>query len=93
MRSISHAPHHIDITQVVDPEGVQGSRDNVQLIQLKCLLTSQYRAVKPGADPPVHAAQMSGLKGKMLKRILKYMSPHLLNYSYFHFCSLSNVLF
>lgn len=58
----SHAPHHVDITQAVDPEGVQGRCDSMQLIGFKGLLTLHYCAVQSGADPLVHAAQGSRLK-------------------------------
>lgn len=58
----SHAPHHVDVTQAVDPEGVQGRCDCMQLIGFKVLLTLHYCAVESGADPLVHAAQGSRLK-------------------------------
>lgn len=35
----SYAPHHVDITQAVDPEGVQSGCDCMQLIRFKGLLT------------------------------------------------------
>lgn len=41
----SCAPHHVNITQAVDPEGVQGRRDAVELISFKGLLTLPNRAV------------------------------------------------
>lgn len=70
----SYAPHHVDITQAVDPEGVQVRRDNVQLIGFKGLLTLYYCAVESGADPPVHTAHRSQLtigKGRHMKNTYK----------------------
>lgn len=67
---VSCAPHHVNITQAVDPEGVQGRRDGVELISFKDLLTLSNRAVESGADPAVHAAQRSCLqRGKHCKRL------------------------
>lgn len=58
----SFATHHVDITQAVDPEGVQGRCDSMQLVGFKGLLTLHYGAVESGADPPVHAAERGRLK-------------------------------
>lgn len=60
--------HQIDITQAVDPEGVQGRGDHVQLIGLKGLLTLHHCAVQPGADPLVHPAHRARLNSDSVGR-------------------------
>ena len=68
MQCECYAPHQVDITQAVDPEGVQGRCDSVQLVGFEGLLTLCHCAVESGADPPVHAAQGSQLRiGKAKK--------------------------
>lgn len=52
----SHASYQVDVTQVMNPKGVQGGGDSVQLIGFKGLLTLQHCAVESGADPPLHTA-------------------------------------
>lgn len=56
------SPHQVDVTQAVEPEGVDAGGDHVQLVGLEGLFTLQHGAVQPGADPLVHPAQGSGLQ-------------------------------
>lgn len=67
----SGRPHHVHITQAVDPEGVKGRGDGVQLIGFKGLFTLCYGTVQSGADPPVHAAHWSRLDSG--KKNLQYI--------------------
>lgn len=57
----ARSSHHVDVTQIVDPEGVQSSSDSVQLVFFKGLLHLRHGAVKARADPAVHAAQIRRL--------------------------------
>lgn len=66
--------HQIDITQAVDPEGVQGRADHVQLIGLKGLLTLHHCAVQPGADPLVHPAHRARLNSDSVGREIREWS-------------------
>ncbi len=54
--SESFVPHHVDITQALDPEGAQGRCHSMQLVRFKGLLTLYHCAVQSGADPLVHDA-------------------------------------
>lgn len=56
------ASHQVDVTQVVDPEGVQSRCDRVELVGLQRLLALDYGAVESGADPAIHAAERSRLQ-------------------------------
>ena len=68
MQCGGNAPHQVDITQAVDPEGVLGRWDSVQLVGVKGLLTKCHCAVESGADPLVHAAQGSQLRIGIAKK-------------------------
>lgn len=62
MQCESSAPHHVDVTQAVDPEGVQRRCDRVQLVGLEGLLTLNHSTVESGADPALHAAHCTRLE-------------------------------
>lgn len=57
------SPYQVDITETVHPEGIYGGGDGAQLVGLQASLTLQHRAVKPRAQPAVHAAHRPRLAG------------------------------
>ena len=68
-RSVGLFSHQIDITETVQPEGVQCGGDSLELVVFKALLTLQNSVIESGAHPPVHTAQRIHLKTERNKGV------------------------
>jgi len=55
----SGGPHQVDVTELVQPEGVDGRGDAGEVVGLEARAADPHRRRQPGQDPPVHRALLA----------------------------------